>query len=120
MHRKDCQNAALFEKDKERAIAVSWEGEKQETQKFVVFLDIIANNRMGLLNEITVVLLDCKADILKGDIKTDNQHVHISFQIEISNKNQLNEIVRKVKRIKNIDKVSRTRDKSHFTLEEKK
>ncbi len=120
VHRKDCQNAELFEKDKERAIPVSWEGEKQETQKFVAFLDIIANNRTGLLNEITAVLLDRKADILKGDIKTDNQHVHISFQIEISNKNQLNEIVRKIRRIKDIDKVTRTRDKSHFTLEEKK
>lgn len=120
VHRTDCQNVELFEKDKERAIQVSWEGEKQESQRFIVFLDIIANNRMGLLNEITAVLLSYNADILKGDIKTNNQHVHISFQIEINNKNQLNEIVRKVRCIKDIDKVARTRDKSHFTVEEKK
>jgi GTP pyrophosphokinase len=120
VHRKDCQNAELFEKDKERAIMVSWEGDKQETQKFVVFLDIIANNRMGLLNEITAVLLECKADIVNGDINTDNQHVRISLQIEISNKSQLNEIQRKIKHIKDIEKVVRTRDKTHFTLEEKK
>ena len=120
VHRKDCQNAELFEKDKERAIMVNWEGDKQETQKFVVFLDIIANNRRGLLNEITAALLECKADIINGDINTDNQHVHISLQIEISNKSHLNEIQRKIKHIKDVEKVVRTRDKTHFTLEEKK
>ena len=120
VHRRDCQNTELFEKDKERAIMVSWEGDKQETQKFVVFLDIIANNRMGLLNEITAALLECKAEINNGDIKTKNQQVLISLQIEISNKSQLNKIQRKIRHIKDIEKVVRARDKTHFTLEEKK
>jgi len=120
VHRKDCQNVKIFEKDKERSIPVQWEGEKQESRKFTVFLDVTAANRKGLLKEISAVMFECDADVVNATISTDNQQVHNSFQIEINNKNQLKQLFRGIQRIKGVERVVRTRDKSQISLEEKK
>ncbi len=120
VHKKDCPNADLFVKDEERAILVSWEGETQVERKYVVFLDITGDKRKILLNEISSVFVECNADIIKGSITTDNQYMHNSFQIEIINKNQLKQILRKIQHIKGVEKVTRTRDKMHFTEENSK
>lgn len=115
VHREDCPNAIIFAKDPERSIMVSWEGEEYETRKYIVFLDIIGINRPGLLHEITAAFTEHNADVIKGSISTDSQRVHDTFQIEISNKNQLRQIFRTIQKIKGIEKVVRTRDKAQFS-----
>jgi GTP pyrophosphokinase len=114
VHRKDCTNAELFMKDDERSVQVNWEGDTPETTKYVVFLDITANNRKGLLTDITSVFSKRNAEILNCVLNTDNQYVYNSFQIEIQNSSQLKQIFRDIQKIKGVEKIIRTRDKAQY------
>lgn len=115
VHRKDCSNTEIFNKDEERSIQVNWEGDKPERRKYTVYLDITANNRTGLLNEITAVFTKQNAEIINCVLNTDNQYVYNSFQIEIDNSRQLKQIFREIQKIKGVEKVVRTRDKAQYT-----
>jgi len=110
VHRKDCRNSSLFAKDKDRSIMVSWEGIQQDSRKFVAYLDITGSVRKGLLNEITSVFAECDAEVITGNISTDNHQIHNTFQIEITHRTQLKDIFRKIQRIKGIEQVRRTRE----------
>jgi GTP pyrophosphokinase len=108
VHRTDCSNVAIFSGDSERAIRVSWDtGTKK---KYVVFIEVAASDRHGLLHEISAVLTDAGANVVEGSIQTEHGRVHNRFKLEIVNRNQLRQILRKIQRIKGIESVSRTRD----------
>ncbi|MBD3390874.1 MAG: RelA/SpoT family protein [Chitinivibrionales bacterium] len=108
VHRTDCSNAALFAGDEERTIRVNWDtGAKK---RYLVFLEIQASDRAGLLHDCTSVLSDAGANVVEGTIHTENERVHNRFKIEIVNRNQLRQIIRKLERIKGVTNVSRTRD----------
>jgi guanosine-3',5'-bis(diphosphate) 3'-pyrophosphohydrolase len=68
IHRYDCPNVPIFANDKERTITVSWE--ERETRKYVVFLEIVALDRPGLLHEISAILANFGANVLEGTVKT--------------------------------------------------
>lgn len=117
VHRRDCSNCQLFEKDSARSILVSWEGHNQENDKYVVYLDIVAKDKIGLVNEVTGVLLKNDAGIISASVNTDNNHVFCHFQIEIGNKNQLKLILRNIQSLKNIEKVKRSKNKASLVEE---
>ncbi len=108
VHRDDCSNVEFFSADSERAIKVKWDAGAKK--KYVVFIEITASDRHGLLHEISAVLSDAGADVVEGTIKTDHGRVNNGFKIEIVNRNQLRQIVDKIQRIKGVESVSRTRD----------
>lgn len=114
VHRKDCPNASLFAKDRERSIMVSWQEEGSSATKYDVLLDIVGNDRPGLLHDITGVLAECEADIVEGTVSTDHEQAHNWFRIEIKDSRQLKQILRRVQRIRSVVRVFRTRDRSHF------
>jgi GTP pyrophosphokinase len=120
VHRKDCQYVKLFEKDDERAIVLSWEGDEQEKRKYIIFLEITGNDRKGLLQDITSVFFEYDADVLKGSLSTDHQKINNVFQIEISNKNRLKQILRKLMQLKGIETVKRTRERLNLIFEDTK
>lgn len=95
---------------------VSWEGIQQDSRKFVAYLDITGRDRKGLLNEITSVFAECDAEVITGNISTDNHQIHNTFQIEITHRTQLKDIFRKIQRIKGIEQVKRTRDNEQYTV----
>jgi len=116
VHRKDCANAKLFMNDNDRGIEITWESEKQESRHYVVSLDITANNRKGLLSDISAVFVECDVDIKNGFVNTDNHFVYSSFQIEIRNASQLKQIVRMIQKIKDVEKVIRSKNKGESEL----
>jgi guanosine-3',5'-bis(diphosphate) 3'-pyrophosphohydrolase len=108
VHRTDCSNVAIFSGDGERVMNVSWDtGTKK---KYVAFIEITASDRHGLLHEITTVLSDAGANVVEGGVRTEHGRVDDRFKIEILNRNQLRQILRRIQRIKGIETVSRTRD----------
>ncbi len=108
VHRADCSNVALFENDKERAIAVSWDN--GERKKFIVGLEIVGSDRTGLLQEISRVFSDFKVNIVEGRIKTRDQQAYSYFKIEIDHTKQLKPIFRSIQRIKGIESVNRVKN----------
>jgi GTP pyrophosphokinase len=112
IHRTDCENATLFADDRERTISVTWDD--RTAKKYIVFLDIQAEDRPGLLHDITAVFLNFGVNVQDGRFTTTDNHVHNTFQLEIQNRNQLKQIFVRIKKIKGIEKISRTRDISAF------
>ena len=88
VHRNDCSNVELFSADQERKIEVSWDN--GEHKKYSVVLEIVASDRSGLLNEISLVFSDFGANISEGSIKTISQQARSSFKIEIGIEISLN------------------------------
>jgi GTP pyrophosphokinase len=113
IHRQDCANVALFSEDEERRIQVSWEGD--DTKKYMVSLEISAQDRFGLLHEVSAVFSSLGVNVLEGNLKVKSQQARAMFKIEIRNKNQLKQIFRQIQKIKGIEKIARTKEMSDFS-----
>jgi GTP pyrophosphokinase len=108
IHRVDCPNAPYFAADAERTIEVAWdEGEKK---KYVVSIGFTAADRPGLLHEMTRIFSEFGANVTDVGIKTAGQQARGNFRIEIYNRNQLKQILRRLQKIKGVENVSRVKD----------
>lgn len=113
VHKQDCVNVELFSKDEERRIQVSWEG--KDTKKYMVSLKISAQDRPGLLHDISSVFSSLSVNVLEGNLKVKSQVAAAAFKIEIQNKNQLKQIFRSIQKIKGIEKIVRTKEMADFS-----
>jgi GTP diphosphokinase / guanosine-3',5'-bis(diphosphate) 3'-diphosphatase len=108
IHRVDCSNVPFFSTDAERTIEVAWdEGEKK---KYVISLEFTAADRPGLLHEMTRIFTEFGANVADARIKTSGQQARGNFRIEIYNRNQLKQILRRLQKIKGVENVSRVKD----------
>lgn len=106
VHRTDCEYVKLF-KDKEyRSISVQWD--TKEDIHFIAIIEIVAHDTPGLLYEITSILMQYGANIREAEIKTADTHAYDIFRIDIKNKNQLKQIIRRIEKLKKVKKVVRT------------
>lgn len=115
VHRSDCPNVPIFMQDRERTIDVGWDDKNKEPRKYYVFLEIVAQDRAGLLHDITTVFFTFGANVIEGRLSTANQQVTNKFEIEIANRNQLKQIFRQLQRVKGVDHVYRIRDYRAFS-----
>jgi guanosine-3',5'-bis(diphosphate) 3'-pyrophosphohydrolase len=115
VHRADCLNAKHFSADLERKIEVAWdEGDKK---RYIVSIEVVGADRPGLLLETTKVFADFGANVTDAAMKTLGQQARGRFKIEIYNKNQLKQIIRRLQKIKGIENVSRVKDYIPYTEE---
>jgi guanosine-3',5'-bis(diphosphate) 3'-pyrophosphohydrolase len=115
VHRLDCLNAKHFSADLERKIEVAWdEGDKK---RYVVSIEVVGTDRPGLLLEITRIFSDFGANVTDAAMKSLGQQARGRFKIEIYNKNQLKQILRRLQKIKGIENVSRVKDYIPYTEE---
>jgi guanosine-3',5'-bis(diphosphate) 3'-pyrophosphohydrolase len=108
-------NAKHFSADLERKIEVAWdEGDKK---RYVVSIEVVGTDRPGLLLEITRIFSDFGANVTDAAMKSLGQQARGRFKIEIYNKNQLKQILRRLQKIKGIENVSRVKDYIPYTEE---
>lgn len=113
IHRTDCINVLnLPEEDRVRLIDAEWNVEETGTQEgnlYVAEIQIYANNRNGVLFDISRVLTENKIDIATMNVRTSKQGTAtISVGFEIHGKEQLNTIVAKLRNLENIIDIERT------------
>ena len=109
IHKKDCINY-LSQKDnpnqKGRWVEVEWSKTKQETYKAT--LDIVSNDRNGLLADISSVLAGIRIpihEISARELKNGNANMVIT--IGIAGTEQLSGVITKLKKIKGVITVDR-------------
>jgi len=108
VHRTDCKNILhLREKDQLRLIEVEW-GDT-ETKYYPVNLLIHANDRHGLLSDITRTLSDDKINVIAVDTMSNkkDQTARMSVTIEIRDLQQLTRIMDKISLLRNVIDVRR-------------
>jgi guanosine-3',5'-bis(diphosphate) 3'-pyrophosphohydrolase len=116
VHRADCNNVGIFSTDQERKIEVTWD--EGDQKKYNVTLEIVGSDRSGLLNDISQIFTDFGVNVIEGSIKTVSQQAKNVFKIEIRNRNQLKQILRKLQQIKGIENISRVKDYINYPQEE--
>lgn len=108
VHRKDCPNVQLPESEQNRLIEVDWEDTANTSQQYDTELVVEGYNRNGLLNEVLNVINSTTKSLNSVNGKVDaNKIATISVNIGITNTQQLDFIVDKIKQIPDVYSVRR-------------
>ena len=107
IHSAKCPNAASLLADSERIISVEWADEN--STKFPVSVNIIGDERPGLMAEITMMLLNLGINLHKLSAKTtdDGRGVEVSMGFEVKNAEHLASITRSLMKIDGVRGVTR-------------
>jgi GTP pyrophosphokinase len=112
IHRTDCINILnLPAIERERLIDAEWEnaGGQEASGKYLVEIRIFANNRNGLLADISKALTEKNIDILSMNTRTNKQGLAtMSMSFEISSREELTRIVEKLRTIDSVIDIERT------------
>lgn len=112
IHRTDCINMInLPEIERERLIDAEWEGSPDETrgEKYLAEIKIYANNRNGLLMDVSKVLTEKDIDILSLNTRANKQgRATMAVSFEIANREELNRIIDKIRTIESVIDIQRT------------
>ncbi|MCM1175926.1 MAG: bifunctional (p)ppGpp synthetase/guanosine-3',5'-bis(diphosphate) 3'-pyrophosphohydrolase [Blautia sp.] len=112
IHRTDCVNILhLPEFDRVRLIDAEWQQETADSgdEKYLVEISIYANNRNGLLADISRALTEKNIDILALNTRINKQGTAtITVSFEIRSREELNRIIDKVRVIESVIDIERT------------
>ena len=111
IHRRDCVNVIkMQEEDRSRLIEAKWQSDSAEGGgRYAATIKIFANNRSGLLADISRTLSEKNIDIISMNTRTSKQGLatmETSFQV--SSRDQLREIVDKIRQIDSVIDIERT------------
>jgi GTP pyrophosphokinase len=107
IHRVDCPNLKDLEKNKERFIEVSWD-QKDKSTSYETQIQITANDRKGLLSEITILINDENFTVNGLNAKKENDNIAtINIRVEIVNKKHLTKLVNRLKGLEDVIEVKR-------------
>ncbi len=106
VHRLDCSNLENTEEVRSRFIEVHWDTEEMES--YETEIQIVAQDRKGLLNEITTLMGEINVTINGVNAKRNKENVaFINFILEIKNTEQLTKIIERFKRLPDVLEVRR-------------
>lgn len=108
VHRKDCINvASQIGQDRERLIEVEWDQQK-ENMAYETDINILAEDRKGLLAEISRVMDDIDVTVTGVNAKSSIDKIcTIILTISISNTGQIDKVLNKLKNVEGIADVYR-------------
>lgn len=112
VHRTDCINIIhASEEDRHRMILAEWnlpEGEKT-TESYFAELTIYANNRSGVLLDVSRIFTENKIDIMSLNSRTSKQGTAtITVGFQVKGKEQLQYLIAKLGAIESVLEVART------------
>ncbi|MCM1089879.1 MAG: bifunctional (p)ppGpp synthetase/guanosine-3',5'-bis(diphosphate) 3'-pyrophosphohydrolase [Muribaculum sp.] len=111
IHRTDCVNMlGLPEMERARLIDAEWQKvEETVSEKYEAEIKIYANDRNGLLADITKALTEKEINILSMNTRTSRQGVAtLLVSFEISGREELGRIVDKIRGIESVIEIERT------------
>ena len=112
IHRTDCINVLnLPEIERARLIEAEWEPSDTgaDGEKYMAEINIFAHNRSGLLADISKALTERNIDIQTMNTRTHTQGIAtLSTSFEISSREELNQIVAKLRNIESVIDIERT------------
>ena len=111
IHRTDCVNVLnMSETDRTRLIEAEWQqpGTK-EKEKYMAEIQVYANNRTGLLVDLSKIFTERKIDLRSINSRTNKQEkATISMSFEIGSKEELRSLIEKIRQVESVIDVERT------------
>ncbi len=105
IHRSDCPNALQILGESDRKVNVEWDAQKG--QSFMVSLEIMVEDRKGLLHDLTEAIADADTNIRGAEIKPSEPATRGNVLIEVKNLKHLNRTIKKIRRVKGVIMVER-------------
>ena len=106
IHRKDCVNVKDLLTEENRMIDVQWFEESKEN--YNVNLEVLANDRTGLLVDILNAVKLTRANLMGVNTKTTKEKIAImDINIEVENIEELNKVIRAIKKVDSVYEVKR-------------
>ncbi|SDA67581.1 GTP pyrophosphokinase [Lachnospiraceae bacterium G11] len=111
IHRSDCINMlSLPEIERSRIIEAEWEKTETDNELYSAEIKIYANNRNGLLADISKALTEKDINIVSMNTRTNKQGMAtLNTCIEIRSMDELNRIIEKIRSIESVVDIERTR-----------
>ncbi len=111
IHRTDCINVLnMSEMDRTRLIEAEWQQpDTKQAEKYMAEIQVYANNRTGLLVEVSKIFTERKIDLRSINSRTNKQEkATISMSFEIGSKEELRSLIEKIRQVDSIIDVERT------------
>ncbi len=107
VHRTDCVNVKELLAEEDRIIDVEWYNQKQQTA-YTVDIEIYANDRDGLLADVIKELSALKTKIMGVNARANKEKIGIiDLTIEVENIEELNKILKTLRKIDSVYEVKR-------------
>lgn len=107
VHRSDCPNILNQPDEYERMIEVNWDIHTDNTYK--VTIEVTCSDRAGILSELMMIPAESKTNISSVNTRTHkNKTVTIILTLDISNASQVETIMTKLRRVKEVYSVYRS------------
>lgn len=110
IHRTDCVNLlSMSETDRSRLIEAEWqEGSEGSGQTYTTEISIYANNRKGMLADVSKVFLELDIDILTMNVSNSKKgRATLSMSFDINGVAQLNQVIARIRNIEGVVDIER-------------
>lgn len=112
IHRTDCVNVInLPEEDRVRMIEAEWYGaaDQIKNELYLTEIKIYANNRNGILVDLSKIFTESKIDLTSMNVRTSKQGTAtITMGFEISSVTQLRTLIGKLRNVESVLDIERT------------
>jgi (p)ppGpp synthase/HD superfamily hydrolase len=106
IHRNQCGNLSNFRKQPEKWIAVTWE--KDIDRDFTCQIQTDTRNKPGVLAEVAATIADCGSNIEQVEVLGRHEDCSVlAFLLQVKDRVHLARIMRSVRNMKNVIRVSR-------------
>ena len=110
IHRTDCVNVLnMPEIDRKRLIEAEWQmPDRSDSEKYEAEINVYANNRTGLLVDISKIFTERKIDLRSINSRTNRQErATISMSFNVCSKQELNSLIEKIRQVESVIDVER-------------
>ena len=110
IHRTDCVNVMnLTESDGVRLIDAEWQGSNFSNGLYTAEINVYANNRTGLLVDISKIFTEKKIDLAAINSRISKQGTAtISMTFDVHSTEELNSLVEKIRQVDSVLDIERT------------
>ena len=105
VHRSQCPSLPLLSEESDRLVPVDWEVARNDL--FNVRMKVLGQDRKGLLKDMTETISKLNINMTSVDIKVKDAMATAILIIQVNNLKQLDRVVRKMSKVKDIDYVER-------------
>jgi len=106
IHRNNCGNLAIFRKQPEKWISVSWEADID--REFSSQISVETRNKPGVLAEVASTIGDNNSNIEQVSVLGRHEDCSVlSFVLQVRNRQHLAQIIRAVRKMPNVMRVTR-------------
>ncbi|MDO5336509.1 MAG: bifunctional (p)ppGpp synthetase/guanosine-3',5'-bis(diphosphate) 3'-pyrophosphohydrolase [Eubacteriales bacterium] len=111
IHRTDCVNVLnMSEVDRSRLIEAEWQEPEKSSEKYMADISIYANNRTGLLADVSRIFTERKIDLRNINSRTNKQEkATICLSFEVESTEELARLIEKLRQVESVLDIERTR-----------